>query len=763
MSLDLSQFIPTFLEESFEGLEVMESGLLNLDTDDSEQINAIFRAAHSIKGGSGTFGFGNITDFTHVVETLLDEVRSGSREFTDPLRNLLLESVDCIRSLLEAARDGVECDDPQIVTVQERLQQALDGNEGGSSGAGTEESQTPSDVSQNISETDTSTENHEVGPSGWHIVFIPEPQMLMTGNEPVLMMSALGDLGEIEIEVKTDKLPPFSELNPEEVLLYWDVKLYSDCEQSAVQEVFEWVEDDCELHITPLSEIESKTVSESPDSDISTSDDVTESAIGGSDISQEIDAEQLSPQQTAPQQSVSQQVAPQENVSAQTSESPATAPEQKPEVKPEPKKTPAAQPRKAAAETGSIRVGIDKVDGLINRVGELVITQSMLGQVGSELMEVQHDSVERLHEGLAQLERNTRDLQEEVMRIRMLPISFVFNRFPRMVHDVSSKLGKKVELKLSGEQTELDKTVMEKIGDPLVHLVRNSLDHGLELPEERLAAGKPETGVVHLNAYHQGGHIIIEITDDGKGLNTQRIKEKAVENGLITSDQTLSEREIHELVFRAGFSTAAEVSDLSGRGVGMDVVRRNIESLGGHVSVKSEVGFGSTFTVSLPLTLAILDGQLVQVGDEVYIVPLVSVVESIQVSSAELSVVAGQGRLFFFREEYIPIVHLRQVFNFPALETPPEKSLMVVVEGGGQKTGIIIDDLQGQQQVVIKSLETNYKRVDGVSGATILGNGDVALILDITGLVKMGLDPEVSRVARRRNEELEKNAQEAVA
>ncbi|RVU30070.1 chemotaxis protein CheA [Neptunomonas marina] len=694
MSIDLSQFIPTFLEESFEGLEVMESGLLNLDANDSEQINAIFRAAHSIKGGAGTFGFGHITEFTHVVETLLDEVRGGDRAFTPSLQSLLLQSVDCIRMLLEAARDGVECESDQIGTVHQELVAELEG------GAPAPATDTPQ-----AHPADTGAQQQK----GWLIHFVPEPHLLMTGNEPILMMSALAELGDTELSVLEDKLPEFSELNPEELHLAWQVQLFSDCSEADVREVFEWVEDDCELTITPLM------------------DTAVESAP----------AEEPAPQVDTP---VEQPTAA-ETPAPTTQETPKTAAK------------PAA--RKASQEAGSIRVGIDKIDGLINRVGELVITQSMLSQAGSELAEQDLPAVERLHEGLVQLERNTRDLQEEVMRIRMLPISFVFNRFPRMVHDVSAKLNKQVELKLSGEQTELDKTVMEKIGDPLVHLVRNSLDHGLEPPEERLAAGKDETGIVHLNAYHQGGYIVIEIKDDGRGLNTERIREKALENGLISPDQPLAESEIHELIFRAGFSTAAEVSDLSGRGVGMDVVRKNIESLGGHVSVQSETGKGSTFTVSLPLTLAILDGQLVQINDEVYIVPLVSVVESIQVADSELQGIAGEGRLFRFRDEYIPIIHLRRVFDVASSAATASTSLMVVVEGGGMKVGLIVDDLQGQQQVVIKSLETNYKRVDGISGATILGDGDVALILDVAGLIKIGLEPTTKHELHRKNEQLQ--------
>ena len=343
-------------------------------------------------------------------------------------------------------------------------------------------------------------------------------------------------------------------------------------------------------------------------------------------------------------------------------------------------------------------------------------------------------SQDKLRDGLAQLERNTRELQESVMRIRMLPISFTFQRFPRLVHDLSNQLGKKVELKMSGEQTELDKTVMEKIGDPLVHLVRNSMDHGIESPAQRIAAGKPEMGTVNLNAFHQGGNIVIEINDDGGGLNAEKILAKAKSNGLIGDDETLTEEQIHDLLFQPGFSTADQVSDVSGRGVGMDVVRRNIRSLGGSVEVKSTEGVGSTFTIRLPLTLAILEGQLIRVGRETYVVPLVSIIESVQIHKEKVNVISGRGEVYKLRDDYIPIVRLYHVFGLKAESTTLDKGLLVIVETEGKKVAMFVDDLLGQQQVVIKSLETNFRKIDGLSGATILGDGTVALILDVAGL-----------------------------
>ena len=743
MSIDLSQFIPTFLEESFEGLEVMESGLLHLEEDDTETINAIFRAAHSIKGGAGTFGFSHITDFTHVVETLMDELRAGRRPFSDSLKGLLLSSVDCMRLLLEAARDGVECDDSQIKKIHQELDAELSSN-----------SNVEPDVLSEASVGTLETSSPDV--SGWDIEFVPAPHLMMTGNEPVLMMAALAELGKLVVHPCTDDVPSLEKLNPEELFFSWRMDLYSDCLEDDIREIFEWVEDDCSLTIQPLKNA-SQVMPTSADEN-----NHIETLAANNNV---LEAKSLltdDPLFLTSSMSIQQNDSPLRSDAIPIDCDVLVKSDLDVEIKPSVLKNSDAQEqvdvqvsatggRKSQNDSGSIRVGIDKIDGLINRVGELVITQSMLGQVGSEMADWNHPEVDRLNDGLVQLERNTRDLQEEVMRIRMLPISFVFNRFPRMLHDISSKLGKLVELKLSGEQTELDKTVMEKIGDPLLHLVRNALDHGLETPKERSDVGKPECGTVHLNAYHQGGFIIIQIEDDGRGLDTHKIKEKALSCGIVTPDQLLSDRDVHDLIFMPGFSTAEEVNDLSGRGVGMDVVRRNIESLGGHVSVESRAGQGSTFTVSLPLTLAILDGQLIQTHQEIYIIPLVSIVESIWVSTDSLNAVAGQGRLFRFRDEYIPVIHLSSIFGFSDSPKTFDNSLMVIVEGGGKRAGLIVDELQGQQQVVIKSLETNYQRIEGFAGATILGTGKVALILDVVGIMKMGLDSSTKRILHTAN------------
>lgn len=368
-------------------------------------------------------------------------------------------------------------------------------------------------------------------------------------------------------------------------------------------------------------------------------------------------------------------------------------------------------------------------------VGELVITQSMLSLVGETFAE---NKSEQLKHGLSQLERHTRELQESVMHIRMLPINFVFSRFPRLVHDLSTKLAKKIELVLVGEHTEVDKTVVELLSDPLVHLVRNSLDHGIEMPADRVAAGKPETGTITLEAYHRGGKIVIEVKDDGKGLNQEVLRSKAIEKGLIAEDAVLTEQQTYELIFMVGFSTAEKLTDVSGRGVGMDVVRRNIQALGGNIEISSELGKGSTIAIHLPLTLAILDGQSIAVGEERFIIPLAAIVESVRITNDMINRVAGKGETFRLRDEYLPIIRMHEVFDVKTVkETQLSEGLVVVVDGQGMRCGLFIDDLLGQQQVVIKSLEANYRKVDGVSGATILGDGSVALILDIPGLVRL--------------------------
>ena len=682
MVIDMAQFHQVFFEESIEGLDVMESGLLNMDpgTVDPEEINAIFRAAHSIKGGSGTFGFSEIASFTHVMETLLDEMRDGRRAVTAQAVEALLRSVDVLREMLKSVSVGDEFDADEVRSQQNELEAIL-------------RNQAAVDPQQ---ETTTAAVD-DVTPSGWHIVFRPHSHMMRTGNDPLRIIRELAELGDTEVKGDASLVPRFAEFDPEECFLSWEITLHGEVDRSAVADVFDWVEDDCDLSVAPIY----------PEA-------ATEAQPQAAPLAVQPVAAAPVPEQDERRKGDRRnddRRAPVDRRQGDRRNGP------------------------AAGGSSSIRVDINKIDGLINMVGELVITQSMLSLLGEDFG---MDRVERLQDGLAQLERHTRELQESVMQIRMLPISFTFSRFPRLVHDLSTKMGKKIELKMSGEHTEVDKTVIEKIGDPLVHLVRNSLDHGIEMPEVRKAAGKPETGTVHLNAAHRGGNIIIEIRDDGKGLDRDRIASKAVERGLIPEDHNLSDQQIYELIFQPGFSTADQVSDVSGRGVGMDVVRRNINELGGNIEIESELGEGSAIIIRLPLTLAILDGQTISVGDETYIVPLVSIIESIQPKREMINLVAGRGETFKLRNEYLPIVRLHEIFGIDSVNASElVDGLLVVVEGDGKRCGLFVDDLIGQQQVVIKSLEANYRRVDGISGATILGDGSVALILDIPGIIRL--------------------------
>ena len=665
MSMDMNEIHAIFFEESFEGVDTMEAGLLKLDPQsaDGELINTIFRAAHSIKGGAATFGFSAVSDFTHGVETLLDQLRSGQRQVSDELVGVLLASVDVIRDMLEAFQQGRAPDTEAITRCQLDLDRQLSGD--------------------NASADSQTGATEETVPGEWQIRFVPQADIFKTGNEPSRIFRELSQLGELTVHSSLQPDANFDEIDPENCYSQWQLSLRGDIAREEIEACFDWVREQCELELTPPA----------------------------------LAADPAPPPAAAPSSIATSAVAPAPAPGAEAAARPAAA---------------------NTKDAGSIRVSIDKIDALLNLVGELVITQSMLARFGDR----EHTgSTQGLRDGLMVLERHTRELQESAMQIRMLPIGASFNRFKRLVRDISGKLGKKVELKLSGEETELDKTVLEKMSDPLVHLVRNSLDHGIEMPEERRAAGKPETGVLHLSAYHEGGSIVIQVEDDGAGLNKERILAKAIERGLVSANEQLSDDQIHQLIFQPGFSTAAALSDLSGRGVGMDVVRRNITDLGGRIDIRSTPGQGSCLKIRLPLTLAILDGQLVRVGSDVYIFSLRSIVETVLVSPAELNSLAGKGSVYRLRDEYIPTVRLRDYFNLNC-EQPSATylerggQLMVVVETDGHRVGLFVDELLDQQQVVIKSLEENYLPVSGLAGATILGDGSVALIVDVPSLVQ---------------------------
>lgn len=655
MSMDLQRFHATFFEESREGLDAMEAGLLALESgqQDAEIINSVFRAAHSIKGGAGTFGFDTIAGLTHALETLLDELRAGKRALEGHAVDAMLSSVDVLRALLREAEHGQAADPAAVAAVKARLEAVLSGQPAPSA---------PAAVAAKVDDT----------PEAWQIGFTPAPSLFMSGNDPLRIIRELEHLGSLQVAARMERLPGFAQLDPLEAHLAWDLGLVGKVPRSKIEDTFAWVLDDCELDIRPAA-----------------------------------------PPSLATQAPI------------------ATAPSTPAAVVPAAPAAPATSGGASQEAETSIRVSVDKVDALINLVGELVITQAMLKQVSHALDPVHAES---LFAGLDQLERNTRDLQEAVIGVRMLPVDAVFRRFPRLVRDLSSRLGKQVRLRTVGEGTELDKGLIEKIADPLVHLVRNSIDHGLEMPDVRRGAGKDETGTITLAASHQGGHIVIEVSDDGRGLDRTKILAKAHERGLAVPDNP-TDSQVWDLIFQPGFSTADAVTDLSGRGVGMDVVRRNIQALGGEVQIESSLGNGTRTLIRLPLTLAILDGMTVAVAGETLILPLAYVLEALQPQAEDIRSMAGEGRVLRVRGEYLPILSLSEYYGY-GNRAPGSESLVVVVEGDGQKIALEVDELVGQQQVVVKNIENNYRRIGGVSGATILGDGRVALIVDIGGLVR---------------------------
>lgn len=945
MSVDISQFYQVFFEESLEGLDNMESALMALDTDniDAETINTIFRAAHSIKGGSATFGFSEVASFTHVLETLLDEVREGSRGLAPDHVDLLLRSVDAMRNMIETLQAGETIDTSGSDELKVQFEAILSGGEA---------------PAESAAESATD-ESKEASNAGWKIEFAPHPDMLRTGNEPIRMFRELGELGDLSVDCHTHKLPTFDALSPEECHLSWTLTLLGDVSIDDVKEVFEWVEDEADISYHPLAQSEGPVA------------DYIENAVaeGGAD-------QVVAAAEGANQAMISDMLDASGDSKPAVVTALADRAAGKAETQVEPAKPAAKAPVKPAAKPAaesSIRVGTDKIDQLINLVGELVITQSMLGQLGEgDSEDFTQEKLLRLQEGLSQLEQNTRELQESVMRIRMLPISFSFSRFPRMVRDLSQRLNKKINLVLQGEQTELDKTVMEKIGDPLVHLVRNSVDHGIESPDVRKAAGKPETGVVTLNAYHQGGNVVIEIRDDGAGLNKDRILAKAHENGLVNPADNLSDEQIFDLIFQPGFSTAKEVSaetpvaakpapkavpkapakeaaapvettvrvdtqrlddimnmvgelvlvrnrlvrlgisssdeemakavanldvvtgdlqtsvmktrmqpikkvfgrfprvvrdlarslrkeitlelvgeetdldknlvealadplvhlvrnsvdhgieapdvrekagknrmgtivlaaeqegdhillsitddgggmdpdklraiavekglydeetvarltdteaynlifmpgfstkkeisDVSGRGVGMDVVKTKITQLNGSLEINSELGVGTRINIKVPLTLAIMPTLMIMLGQQTFALPLVSVNEIFHMDLRKTNFVDGR-EVINIRNNSVPLFFLKRwllkrgLLSEESANDDPYAHV-VIVTVGTQRVGFVVDQLIGQEEVVIKPLGKMLQGTPGMSGATITGDGRIALILDVPGLLK---------------------------
>lgn len=643
MSMDISAFYQTFFDEADELLADMEQHLLELDplAPDIEPLNAIFRAAHSIKGGAATFGFTVLQETTHLLENLLDGARRQEMSLSTEIINLFLETKDIMQEQLDAYKTSQKPDADSFEYICQALRQlALDAQQQDAPAA------------------------HPVTEPAVAVPAAIEGGMRICLNglkpsEVPLMLEELGNLGEVK--------------NPQQTENSLEVTLLTSASEDDISAVLCFV----------------------------------------------LEPEQIS--FATPPQAEVPPVAP-----APSAPAAAAAPV----VKPAPAAVEAAKPRAKASESTSIRVAVEKVDQLINLVGELVITQSMLAQRSGSLDPVNHGD---LLNSMSQLERNARDLQESVMSIRMMPMEYVFSRFPRLVRDLAGKLNKQVELQLQGSSTELDKSLIERIIDPLTHLVRNSLDHGIEDPDTRVAAGKSAVGNLILSAEHQGGNICIEVTDDGAGLNREKILAKAASQGLAVSD-SMSDEDVGMLIFAPGFSTAEQVTDVSGRGVGMDVVKRNIQEMGGHVEIHSQAGKGTAIRILLPLTLAILDGMSVKVNDEVFILPLNAVMESLQPQAEDLHPLAGGERVLQVRGEYLPLVELFRVFKVAGAKTDATQGIVVILQSAGRRYALLVDQLVGQHQVVVKNLESNYRKVPGISAATILGDGSVALIVDVSAL-----------------------------
>jgi two-component system chemotaxis sensor kinase CheA len=685
MKIDLSQFRQTFMQESADHLSTMESGLLDLRSTpgDIELLNAIFRSAHSIKGGAGSFGLSKLVRFTHALENLLDRLRSAEMVATEQAIGLMLDSVDVLRGLLAAGEEGAT--PAGTAELVEQIEALMSG-----------EAAPP--ATEGMAAPDPSTPGREL--HLYRVEFRPDREMFSSGTNPIVLLRNLAALGTVSVcELHDEDLPTLAELDLAQCYLGWTVEIVSASPVAELREVFEFVE-----HLAEVS-IESMASPEAP------------------------------------------------TALALTSAQPKTlAPGAAPELKAGPAlaKTAAAEKSQASSrkppaggESSSIRVSTEKVDRLIDLVGELVIAQVMAAQMVEEFTP---ECLPKLREAIAITERNTRELHERVMAVRMLPVGTLFQRYVRTVYDIAKSTGKQIRLETDGEETEIDKSMLELLGDPLTHLIRNAADHGVESPEVRAAAGKPEEGTIHLRAFHRSGRVVIEVKDDGAGIDPERVRAKAIERGLITADAQLSDDQLRMLIFEAGFSTREEVSDLSGRGVGMDVVKRNIQQLNGTVALASEKGCGSKISIELPLTLAILEGLLVRVADRILVLPLLSVVETVSPGPGQVVRVAEQGEVVRIRDHSIPLLRLRRFLGlaesvaFSAdVDSELSRSLVVVVEAGRKKIGVVVDELLGQQQVVMKSLERHLRKVDGLMGATILGDGCVAPILDVTAIANLDL------------------------
>ncbi|TAL31457.1 chemotaxis protein CheA [Phenylobacterium sp.] len=716
----------TFFQECEEQLAELESGLLAMEggDQDPETINAVFRAVHSIKGGAGAFQLEALIRFAHVFETALDEMRSGRVPITPDVLKTMLRAADVLADLVRAAHDGSETEHPLASGLVDELKamsgQAADEDEA-EEDWGDFEFQ-PMAAAVDMPEA-------PAGPAGFVVKFKPRGDLYAKANEAALLLRELARLGQTVVELDAHEVPPLTEIDPEAAYLAWTITISGDTDEIAIREVFEWVDGDCELEITKqgpadggfdMASLLARVQDEAPAEDEGPA--VVPANAGEVDVASLI--ANLSPA-AAPEPEPAPAIAP-PTLSVVASAPAPAAPDAAPEAQA------AGGPRKSEAGA-TIRVDLDRVDRLIDLVGELVINQAVLAQ---RVMEAGLARASAVAMGLDELEQLTREIQDSVMAIRAQPVKSVFQRMPRLVREVAAMTGKPVRLVTEGEGTEVDKTVIERLADPLTHMIRNAIDHGLESPEKRAAAGKPAEGVVKLAAFHRSGRIVIEVSDDGGGINRERVKGIAIEKGLVAAEATLSDEEIDNLIFMPGFSTAAEVSDISGRGVGMDVVRRSIQALGGRINIVSKPGKGSTFTMSLPLTLAVLDGMVVSAHGQTLVAPITAIVETLQPKAEDVHSLGGHARVISIRGGFVPLIDVGMALGYRRDPLEATQGVALLIEGeGGSRAALLVDAIQGQRQVVIKSLEANYRQVPGVAAATILGDGRVALILDIDTIV----------------------------
>jgi two-component system chemotaxis sensor kinase CheA len=691
----MDELVKVFMDESEDEIRELEAGLIKLEEnqDDEDTINRVFRAAHTIKGSAGLVGFENVSNFTHAIENILDRIRNKELTITKKLVSTLLSSVDLLKRMIAASSEGEEVDESEIDAVTQTLRRFTSSSKSSDKKQGT----------YDAGKTGT-------GDKVFSISMKFRPDILATGQDPLMLIQELKDLGEIiESRASTDTIPDFYNLVPTTCYTSWEITLRTQRPITDINNVFIFVMDENDITISDISTLYKKgvdlTLAEKPIGEIL----VEKGIVKESDVQEALREHKTTGQALVEKGKVAKEVV--EKMALAQSQS------------------------RKIAKSSTIRVDTDKLDKLVNLVGEMVISVARMSQCASE---VNNESITRSLQGaISSLERISRDLQEQVMRVRMVPVEGTFNRFRRVVRDLSYEVGKKIEIRMEGTETELDKNVIEQISDPLKHMIRNSIDHGIEPPDERKNVGKPEVGTIWLKAYQREGNIFIEISDDGRGIDKNKVLAKAVDRGLAEPGRTYADKEIFEMLFAPGLSTAEKVSELSGRGVGMDVVKRNIEDLRGSVEILSETGKGSTFRVKLPLTLAIIDGMMVKVGSEVLTIPLSVIDKSVRPSLAEIKTVEGRGELVDIRGDYIPLVRLYQLFSLPSQKTDPTEALVVVLHGSHNRFGILVDDVLGQTQAVIKSIDKNFKKIEGTSGATILGNGRVSLILDVHSIERM--------------------------